>query len=92
MVQTFDGVSGLLDLRKMCRVPTASDLDRAVADPTGRNISLTTRESMHWASVTGPNVVLEWTVATADMELRGAARNLRLSGLAGVKGHHNRSR
>ena len=40
----------------------------------------------------GPNVVLEWTVATADMELRGAARNLRLSGLAGVKGHHNRSR
>ena len=38
--------------------------------------------------MTGPNVVLEWTVATADMELRGVVRNLRLSGLAGVKGHH----
>ena len=37
---------------------------------------------MHWASVTGPNVVLEWTVATADMELRGVARSLPLSGLA----------
>ena len=58
-----------------------------MADPTGRNISLTASDPMHWASVTGPNVVLEWTVATADMELRGAARNLRLSGLAGVKGY-----
>ena len=31
-------------------------------------------------------------MATADMELRGVERNLPLSGLAGVKGHHNRSR
>ena len=63
-----------MTIRVWFRKLAVSDLDRKVADPTGRNICLNTRESTPGASVTGPNVVLEWTVATADMELRGAAR------------------
>ena len=36
-----------IDLPTWFRTEAASDLDRAVADPTGRDISLALREGMH---------------------------------------------
>ena len=54
----------------MCRKIELSNLDRAVADPTGRNISLTTGDPTAGASVAGPNAALDTTPSSADLELR----------------------
>ena len=76
-------------MRTFCRDNTLSDRDREVVDPTISNISVDLSEGMHWASVTGPNVVLEWRCLAAHMELRGASRNLLQNGLAGGLGYHD---
>ena len=55
------------DLRPGIRRNAVSDLDRAVADPTGRNISSKLREGTAGASVAGPNAALDTTASSADL-------------------------
>ena len=62
----------------MCRKIELSDLDRAVADPTGRNISSSWSEGSAGASVSGPNAALDTTASSADLELREDRRKIQL--------------
>ena len=55
------------ELRTWYRNNKVSDLDRAVADPTGRNISSELREGTAGASVAGPNAALDTTPSSADL-------------------------
>ena len=79
-------------LRLGIRSNAVSDLDRAVADPTGRNISLTTGDPTAGASVAGPNAALDSTPSSADLQLREDRRKLQLRASDQVIPHHDRSR
>ena len=69
-----------------------SDLDRAVADPTGRNISLTTGDPTAGASVAGPNAALDTTASSADLQLREDRRKLQLKASGQLIPHHDWTR
>ena len=77
-------------LRLGIRKNAVSDLDRAVAGPTGRNISSRTREGSAGASVAGPNAALDTTPSSADLELREDRRNIQLRASDQVIPHHER--
>ena len=80
------------ECRKLYRVNAMSDLDRAVADPTGRNISSRTREGTAGASVAGPNAALDTTASSADLELREDRRETQLKASDQLMPHYDRSR
>ena len=80
------------DLRLGIRRNAVSDLDRAVADHTGRNISSELREGTAGASVSGPNAALDTTASSADLELREDRRKFQLRASDQVIPHHSRSR
>ena len=80
------------ELRTWYRRNAVSDLDRAVADPTGRNISLTLGDPTAGASVAGPNAALDTTASSADLELREGRRKIQLRASDQVIPHHDRPR
>ena len=80
------------ECRKLYRVNAMSDLDRAVADPTGRNIPSPASDPTAGASVAGPNAALDTTAPSADLELRGATRKIQLRASGQLIPHHDQTR
>ena len=76
----------------MCRKIELSDLDRAVADPTGRNISSPASDPTAGASVAGPNAALDNTPSSADLQLREDRRKLQLKASGQLIPHHDWTR
>ena len=80
------------EFRKLYRKIELSDLDRAVADPTGRNISLTASDPTAGTFLAGPSAALDTTPSSADLELREDRRKIQLRASDQVIPHHNQSR